>query len=136
MNEERLLEQLVIHEGLKLQPYRCTSDKLTIGVGRNLDDVGISTEEAEYLLKNDVKRCVDQCERTFDWFEDESDNVREAVVNLVFNMGMTRFLQFKKTIAHIENGDYELAGMELLDSRYAEQVGQRAIDVANQLSNK
>jgi len=134
MNEERLLHQLMIHEGLKLQPYYCTSDKLTIGVGRNLDDVGISADEAEYMLKNDVARCVAQCERNFDWFIGESDNVKEAVVNLVFNMGISNFKKFRKTIAHIENQKYELAGAELLDSRYAEQVGQRAIDVANQIS--
>ena len=58
------------------------------------------------------------------------------LVNLVFNMGFSKFLQFKKTIKHIENEEFELAGAELLNSRYAQQVGQRAIDVANQLADK
>jgi lysozyme len=58
------------------------------------------------------------------------------MVNLIFNMGMSTFRKFKKTIQHMENGDYELAAAELLNSRYAQQVGQRALDVANQLSEK
>jgi lysozyme len=58
------------------------------------------------------------------------------MVNLIFNMGMSTFRKFKKTIQHMENKEYELAGAELLNSRYAEQVGQRAIEVANQLAEK
>ena len=134
INEERLLQQLMIHEGLKLQPYYCTSDKLTIGVGRNLDDVGITTDEAEYMLMNDVKRVTEQCEGAFEWFNVAPDQVQEAVINLVFNMGLTAFKKFKMTIGHLEAGRYELAGAELLNSRYAEQVGQRSIDVANQIA--
>lgn len=134
INEERLLSQLVIHEGLKLQPYYCTSDKLTIGVGRNLDDVGISEAEAEFMLMNDVERVIKQCEGAFSWFDSAPDQVQEAVVNLVFNMGLRAFSKFKITIGHLEARRYELAGAELLNSRYAEQVGQRSIDVANQIA--
>mgnify|MGYP003642911772 FL=1 len=134
INNDRLLDQLVIHEGLKLQPYYCTSDKLTIGVGRNLDDVGISEAEAEFMLLNDVERVVGQCERSFGWFNEAPDLVQEAVVNLVFNMGMNAFSKFKLTIGHLEAGRYELAGAELLNSRYAEQVGQRSVEVANQIA--
>ena len=134
INEERLLQQLMVHEGLKLQPYYCTSNKLTIGVGRNLDDVGISAEEAEFMLMNDVNRVIDQCESAFKWFSEAPDEVQEAVVNLVFNMGLRAFQGFKMTIGHLQDRNYELAGAELLNSRYAEQVGQRSIDVANQIA--
>tara|TARA_R100001126_G_scaffold79250_1_gene47672 strand:+ start:132 stop:542 length:411 start_codon:yes stop_codon:yes gene_type:complete len=136
MDYTRLSKQLLYHEGIRLKPYRCSADKLTIGIGRNIEDVGITEEEAFYLLNNDIKKVVEQCQRNFEWFDGLNDLRKEAIVNLVFNMGFGKFLQFKKTIKHIENEEFELAGAELLDSRYARQVGQRAIDVANQLADK
>ena len=136
MDYTRLSKQLLYHEGIRLKPYRCSADKLTIGIGRNIEDVGITEEEAFYLLNNDIKKVVEQCQRNFEWFDGLNDLRKEAIVNLVFNMGFGKFLQFKKTIKHIENEEFELAGAELLDSRYAQQVGQRAIDVANQLADK
>ena len=134
MDIERLSKQLVIHEGLRLKPYHCSADKLTIGVGRNIQEVGITESEAMYLLANDIERCIVECKNQFQWFETLTPLRQEAVVNLVFNMGMATVKKFKKTIQHIENEEYELAGSELLNSRYAQQVGQRAIDVANQLA--
>ena len=136
MDYTRLSKQLLYHEGIRLKPYRCSADKLTIGIGRNIEDVGITEEEAFYLLNNDIKKVVEQCQRNFEWFDGLNDLRKEAIVNLVFNMGFGKFLQFKKTIKHIENEEFELAGAELLDSRYAQQVGQSAIDVANQLADK
>ena len=136
MDYTRLSKQLLYHEGIRLKPYRCSADKLTIGIGRNIEDVGITEEEAFYLLNNDIQKVVEQCQRNFEWFDGLNDLRKEAIVNLVFNMGFGKFLQFKKTIKHIENEEFELAGAELLDSRYAQQVGQRAIDVANQLADK
>jgi len=134
INKKRLSQQLIKHEGLRLKPYRCTADKLTIGVGRNLDDVGITEEEALYLLGADIQVVINQCTVAFAWFERLDELRKEAVINLVFNMGLTKFKQFKKTISYIEQGKFDLAGAELLDSNYARQVGQRSIDVANQLA--
>lgn len=134
MDYDRLKKQLVIHEGLETKLYHCSMGHPTIGVGRNLS-VGISESEAMYLLENDIANVESQCRTTFDWFENLTDLRKEAVVNLVFNMGLTTFLKFKKTIGYIEQGLYELAGTELLNSRYAEQVGRRAIEVANQLAS-
>ena len=136
MDKQRLGKQLVIHEGLRLKPYRCSSNKLTIGIGRNIEDVGITEEEAMVLLSNDIDRAYNECYANFTWFSGLSELQQEAMVNLIFNMGMSTFKKFKKTIQHMENGDYELAAAELLNSRYARQVGQRAIEVANQLTEK
>ena len=133
INMERLTNQLIIDEGLKLKPYRCTSDKLTIGVGRNLQDNGITEGEAKFLLKNDISRVAGECMYEFPWFNGLSEKRKEAVINLVFNMGMATFKKFKKTIAYIEAGEYEKAGVELLDSNYARQVGQRSQRVADML---
>ena len=136
INKDRLTQQLTIHEGLRLKPYKCTAGKLTIGVGRNLDDVGITDVEARFMLEGDIARCMGECAREFDWFIDAPELIKEAVINLVFNMGISRFRKFKKTIEHLSNKEYTLAGAELLNSRYADQVGQRAIDVANQIADQ
>ena len=135
INMERLKNQLVIDEGLELKPYRCSADKLTIGVGRNIQEVGISKEEAMVLLENDIARVTGQCMAEFNWFSDLSEVRKEAVINLVFNMGITTFKKFKKTIGYIEQGLFELAGTELLDSNYARQVGDRSLRVANMLAD-
>ena len=134
MDYERLKKQLVVHEGLELKPYHCSADKLTIGVGRNIQEVGISENEAMYLLENDIANVEAQCRTTFDWFDGLSNKRKEAVVNLVFNMGLSTFCKFKKTIGYIDQGLFELAGTELLDSNYARQVGQRSKDVAIMLA--
>ncbi len=134
MDYDRLKKQLVVHEGLELKPYKCTANKTTIGVGRNIEEVGISEDEAMYLLKNDIKNVVAQCQATFSWFDGLTDIRKEAIVNLVFNMGLSTFCKFKNTISYLEQGLYELAGTELLDSNYARQVGQRSVDVANMIA--
>lgn len=136
INLERLKNQLVIDEGLELKPYRCSADKLTIGVGRNIQEVGITKEEAMVMLENDIARVAGECTRAFDWFLDLTPIRKEAIINLVFNMGLSKFKQFKKTIAFIEAGDWERAGAELLDSNYARQVGQRSQRVANMLADE
>ena len=135
INKDRLTEQLMVHEGLKLQPYICTLGKITIGVGRNLDDVGLTESECQFLLENDIARCIGECAREFDWFVDAPELIKEAVINLVFNMGISRFRKFKKTIEHLSKREYTLAGAELLNSRYAEQVPRRSEEIANQIAD-
>jgi lysozyme len=127
------IDLLKKHEGLRLKPYRCSADKLTIGYGRNLDDVGISEEEAEMLLLNDLLTANIEVENRFVWFED-LDEVRKAVVvNMIFNLGIARFSAFKKTISLIEEGSYSEAAQEMLDSRWANQVGSRANELSEMM---
>lgn len=128
-----LAEQIKRHEGLELKPYTDTVGKTTIGVGRNLDDVGITEREAEFLLMNDIGRAHDEAKK-FDWY-DGLDMARKCVViNMIFNMGLPRFSKFEKTIAHIAAGDYTKAADEMLDSRWAEQVGNRANELSKQMA--
>jgi len=128
-----LIEQLKRHEGLKLKPYKCTADKLTIGVGRNLEDVGISEEEAEMLLQNDIQRATVQIQREFPWTT-ELDEVRfAALINFTFNVGIGTVSKFVNAMALLRDGNYDMAADEFLNSRWAKQVGQRAIDVTDQI---
>jgi len=120
------------HEGLRLKPYLCTADKLTIGYGRNLESMGISLYEAEVMLVSDIERCYNELE-VFEWFVSLDMVRQEAVVDLLFNLGLPRFLGFKKMIKHLSNKDYSQAAAELLNSRYAIQVGDRANELAYML---
>ncbi len=129
----QLIEQLKRHEGIKLKPYKCTSDKLTIGVGRNLEDVGISEEEAEMLLQNDIQRAVTQLKERYPWTL-ELDEVRfAALINFTFNVGIGTVSKFVNAMALLKAKNYDMAADEFLQSRWAEQVGQRAVDVTEQI---
>lgn len=128
-----LIEQLKRHEGLRLKPYKCTADKLTIGVGRNLEDVGISEEEADMLLMNDIKRAEVQLLDKFPWTS-ELDEVRfSALINFTFNVGIGTVSKFVNAMALLKDGSYDMAADEFLNSRWAKQVGQRAVDVTEQI---
>lgn len=127
---EKLKLQLMRHEGIRLKPYRDTVGKLTIGVGRNLSDVGITHDEAMFLLENDLDGVVAQCGH-FAWYR-QLDAVRQRVIaDMVFNLGITRFSAFKATIRAIETGDYEKAGAQMLKSLWAKQVKGRAVRLAD-----
>jgi lysozyme len=121
-----LEDQLIDHEGLELKPYRCTAEKLTIGVGRNIEDRGITEDEARYLLKNDIKIVEDEL------LEKKPvvaglDAVRQRVlVDMGFNLGIPTLMKFQNMWSAIEEEDFERAADEAMDSRWAKQVGRRA----------
>lgn len=121
-----LKDQLILHEGLELKPYQCTADKTTIGVGRNIQEVGITEDEARYLLDNDILRVCGELDDTVHWWRDLSDARQRVLIDMVFNLGITRFLKFKKTIEAIKLGQYDIAADEMLDSAWSRQVGQRS----------
>ena len=128
---DRIKEQLVRHEGLRLKPYRCTAGKLTIGVGRNLDDCGISLSEAYVLLENDIQNCERQLLDEIPEIYNSLDEVRKSVLlNMCFNLGIKGLLEFKNTLAFIDAGDWERAANGMLASKWAKQVGRRAIELS------
>jgi len=127
-----LRDQLIRDEGLRLKPYRDTVGKLTIGVGRNLDDNGITRDEAECLLHNDLARVYAELHHALP--DLSLDPVRGAVLgNMAFNMGIGRLLGFRKMLAALRVGDFAQAAVEMLDSDWATQVGSRAHRLARQM---
>ena len=127
----RIKAQLVRHEGLRLKPYRCTAGKLTIGIGRNLDDRGISQKEAYSLLENDIRDCEQQLLDEIPDIFNVLDEVRQSVLlNMCFNPGIKGLLEFKNTLALIAAGDWERAAKGMLASKWAKQVGLRAIELS------
>jgi lysozyme len=121
---ERLKEDLIADEGLRLTPYQCPAGKTTIGVGRNLDDVGITEAEAMALLDNDIVRVKAQLTKALPWLQ--GDNVQRALGNMTFQMGLGGVLKFKKMLAALQVKDYTAARREALDSAWARQTPQRA----------
>lgn len=121
-----MTRQLRLHEGERLKPYRDTVGKLTIGVGRNLEDRGITLEESAMLLANDIAAEERELLRALPWVA-KLDEVRQRVLlDMAFNMGLAGLLGFKRTLATIQAGDYQAAATMMLDSKWAKQVGQRA----------
>ena len=117
---------LILNEGLRLKPYYDTVGKLTIGVGRNLIDNGISEDEAMYMLENDIRRAVQDLQRIFINFNDYDEHVKAVLIDMMFNLGFEGFMSFKKFIRAIKDGDMETAAKEMMDSKWAMQVKSRA----------
>jgi len=128
-----IIDLLIKHEGLRLKPYRDTVGKLTIGVGRNLDDMGITEKEARFMLENDIVRIKKTLMQTFPWYPNLFKKRKDVVVNMVFNLGITRFKRFRKLIKAIQIQDYDRAAKEMLDSKWAKQVGRRASELARMM---
>jgi lysozyme len=145
-------EQLILHEGLRLEVYKCPADYWTVGVGRNLEgkpltdeeqehilgarglkpdqvidtlkEHGISKDEALFLLANDIDDAVADL-RSFDWYEDLDPIRKKVVIDMRYNLGPTRFREFRRMIAALAAGDYTAAAAEMVDSRWYQQVGER-----------
>ena len=130
----KLSDQLRIHEGVRSHVYKCSSGLETIGVGRCIaqGSLGLSDDEIDYLLENDIKRCKQELV-SLSWFIDLNPVRQDALVNLCFNLGLTRLLGFKNAMAAMATGDYDKAAEEFLDSRWSRQVGQRSLEVAHMI---
>lgn len=127
MNYQTLRESLILDEALRLKPYVDTKGKTTIGVGRNLTDVGISKDEAIFLLDNDIKHVIEGLDTLIPWWRGMSDVRQHVVMNMCFNMGLSKLMGFKLALSAMESGDYETAANQMLNSAWYGEVGPRAI---------
>lgn len=133
---DKLIAMLKRHEGAETHVYMCTEDRYTIGVGRNVDPrggLGLSEDEIDYLLSNDVLRCIKELSKEYRWFSDLDDVRKEAVIDTFFCLGATRFRTFSKMIKAFEDADHKEASIQLLESRFAKQTGRRAIELAEMI---
>lgn len=145
INLYEVSQRLIIHEGLRLQPYFCPKGKLTIGVGRCLDTNPLTAEEekvvgdwkhgitrnaAIYLLCNDIKNIYRALKKYLDFFDKLDAERQYALIDMAFNIGVHGLLNFNKMLKAMRKGDYEIAAEECLNSRYAKTVGVRANRIA------
>jgi lysozyme len=134
---DEIAEALKREEGFSAHCYICTAGKNSVGYGRNIDadgGIGISEEEADYLLRNDIDRTIAECEQ-WEWFGDLQPAQQSVLIQLCFQLGHPRLTKFKRMLAALSQQppDYETAADELLDSRFAEQVPRRAARLAEQM---
>jgi len=132
---DEIAASLKIEEGFSEHCYTCTEGKHTIGYGRNIDKdggLGISEDEAEYLLHNDIKRTIKECENWY-WFDRQPDRVKRVITELCFQLGYPALSGFNRMLSALSADDYSTAAEELLDSKFATQVPNRANRLAARL---
>lgn len=120
-------------ERFRATPYRDSVGKLTVGYGRNIDDVPFTPDEAEYLLANDIARAATSLDRMLPFWRTLNETRQGVLLNMCFNMGIARLLGFQRMLAATQNSDYTAAAKEMLDSRWREQVGHRAQRLAMEM---
>lgn len=158
---ETLLNQLRIHEGERLQVYKCTAGYFTIGVGHNLESNplpkfildkmgilttdkikvigilqqrGITRAESELILRYDISVLSDEIVRGIPFIHSLKETAKIVLYDMAFNLGVKGLLKFKKTLEYIKEGNYKLASHEMLNSTWAAQVGKRAVTLSKMLA--
>ena len=132
---EKLLDMLKRHEGVRSTVYLCSAGYETIGVGRNISSsgMGLSEDEVNYLLENDIERVIKELSSEYSWFNSLDDVRKDAMIDISFNLGATRLRGFKKALAAMEVADYSLAAKEFLDSKWSRDVKGRAHELASMI---
>ena len=131
----KLIDMLKLHEGVKSYCYKCTQGFETIGVGRNISESGLelSDDEIEYLLANDIARVKDELSDAYFWFNAMNEARQDAMVDICFNLGLTRLRGFVKALEAMSREQFDIAADEFMDSRWASQVGNRAVRVTEMI---
>lgn len=131
----KLIEMIKRHEGSVNHAYQDSRGYWTIGVGRLIDEKlggGLSDEEVDYLLTNDIARCEEEA-AGYPWYPGLSEPRKAVIVSMLFNLGQPRFDGFQMAQSAIAAGDYQEAARQMLDSKWARQVGKRAYEMAVQM---
>jgi lysozyme len=129
MINDKLIEMLKVHEGVETHAYKCSASKITIGVGRNIDPeggIGLSEDEIDYLLQNDINRITTELDFEYGWFSDLNEARQDAMIDISFNLGQTRLRKFQKALTAMAQSNWNTAADEFMDSKWSKQVGNRA----------
>ena len=135
MNLALIEADLERDEGYRQHPYKDTAGKLTIGIGLNLTDVGLTRDEALSILRGRVSDLDAQLDGILPWYDDLSEPRQRALVNMAFNLGVNGLMGFRDMIEALKDRDYESAAAEALASKWAKQTPARAKRVAEMIRN-
>lgn len=133
MNLNKLAAQLEVDEGRKTKPYKDTVGKLTIGVGRNLDDRGLSDDEITYILMNDIRIVEAELDKHLPWWREMNDVRQNVLANMCFNMGINKLKGFVNTLRMMQAKRYDAAAGGMMNSLWARQVGDRAVRLSTMM---
>ena len=131
-----LIEMLRRHEGVRSHAYKCSEEMITVGVGRNIDEnggLGLSEDEIDYLLENDITRVRQELTDTYFWFPALNEARQDAMIDISFNLGQTRLRGFVKAVEAMSREQFDIAADEFMDSRWSQQVGNRAVEVTEMI---
>ena len=128
-----LLKELKKHEGFRPSVYECTEGYETIGYGFAIKDLVLDEDVAELILMKKLHKLLERIRIAFPWFKDIDDKARSVVVNMCYQLGLSGFSKFKKTIYLLETEQYEDASIEMLDSLWAKQTPSRARELSEAL---
>ena len=131
MNQDKIIAMLKLHEGVETHAYVDSLGLLTIGCGRCIQkgSLGLSDDEIIYMLNNDIDRVIRSLGSEYSWFSGLDEVRQAAMIDLAFNLGATRLRGFVKALGAMQDGDYERAADEFIDSKWASQVGSRALEI-------
>ena len=126
----KLIDEIKKHEGFKDTVYKCTAGVDTIGVGFAIKDLELSEEVCDLILQEKLEALEERFEKKFDWFKTSPIEVRNVMLNMAYQLGFRGFCKFKKTIAYLEDAEWEKASVEMLDSKWAKQTPNRARELS------
>ena len=131
----QLIDMLKLHEGVRSKSYLCSAGYETIGVGRNISEsgLGLSDDEINYLLANDIERVKGELSETYFWFVAINEARQDAMIDICFNLGLTRLRGFVKALEAMSREQFDIAADEFMDSKWAQQVGNRAVRVTEMI---
>ncbi len=121
-----LKAELTRDEGLRPKAYVDTVGKVTVGIGHNLTDKPLSARAVQVIYEDDSNDAVADLDKALPWWKNLSEARQRVLANMVFNMGIGGLLEFKNTLKAIQESRYEDAAAEMLNSKWAAQVGDRA----------
>jgi lysozyme len=121
-----LKQRLILDEGLRLKPYRCSAGKYTIGVGHNLEAKGISQKVADLILEEDMDEAINGADSLINNFSDLSKARQVVLCSMVFQMGLDGMKAWKNTLSCIQRGEFKSAAYNMGLSLWARQTPERA----------
>ena len=130
-----LIEQIKKHEGFRPTVYQCTEGYDTIGYGFAVKDLYLSKDICDIILAEKLAKLQLDISNKFEWFENSPEVVRNAVINMCYQLGLAGFSEFKKTIYYLETEQYKEAAIECLDSLWARQTPNRAEEISEAFSS-
>ena len=128
-----LLKKIKKHEGFRSTVYKCTEGYDTIGYGFAIKDLFLDEDIAELILVRNLAILVERIRKTFPWVNDAPREIQEVVVDMCYQLGVSGFSKFKKTIYLLETEQYEEASIEMLDSLWAKQTPSRAKELSEEV---
>ena len=126
-----LIEQIKEHEGFRSRVYQCTEGHDTIGFGFKVADLELDLDIAEEILQRKLNLLIKRVNNRFSWVSKAPEPIQNVVYNMCYQMGVSGFSKFKKTIQYLADKNYDKASKEMLDSRWARQTPNRAIELSN-----